>query len=364
MLFRSVPTPLSNTGLLCRDLEIGVDYLTITTSIADSTDIHKHISTLSIIFQDAYELHFDQGRFIGKQYSGWAQSSNGGMISWNLAGENKQDSHFGTIRIALSGEVLKRAQQIDIIKYLSVQMANGAKVNRIDLRADDYTRAMLPEYLIDACREGNYQGFRNSNIHSQITGNIYESGWTIYFGSRESDRFARYYNAFPVHGKECFRYEIELKDDVANQSAYYLCVGFDDESMLVSTMGAIIAGHLSFIDRSGGSRASRCEKLPFWKSFTDRLGDSIRLSLPKVVRTIQKSIDWIEHKVSGTLAMVLKYVNPIDKISYIKRLIQLGESKFSARHETILKASKIEFEKYYTIDDDTFVYTNKAYQFD
>jgi hypothetical protein len=357
-------TPLSNTGLLSQDLHIGVDYLTISTAIADAADIHKHISTLSIIFQDAYELHFDQGRFIGKQYSGWAQSPSGGMISWNLPGENKQDPHFGDIRIALSGEVLKRAQQIDIIRYLRIQMQHGAKCSRIDLRADDYTRVMLPEYMLEACRAGNHSGFKNSNIHAETTGDIYESGWTLYLGSRQSDRFARYYNAFPVHQVECFRFEIELKHDVADQTAHYLCIGFDDEDMLATIMGAFIAGQLSFIDRSGGIRPSRCSKLAWWQAFTDRLGSSIRLSPPKITRTIQKSMDWIEHKVSGTLAMVLKYINPTDKISYIKRLIQLGETKFSARHETILKASAMEHSKHYSIQDDVFVYSQKIYEYD
>ena len=62
--------------------------------------------------------------------------------------------------------------------------------------------------------------------------------------------------------------------------------------------------------------------------------------------------------------MVLKYINPIDKVSYIKRLIQLGESKFSARHETILKASGMEFEKHYSIENDVFVYSQKSYEYD
>ena len=62
--------------------------------------------------------------------------------------------------------------------------------------------------------------------------------------------------------------------------------------------------------------------------------------------------------------MVLKYINPIDKVSYIKRLIQLGESKFSARHETILKASGMEFEKHYSIENDVFVYSQKIYEYD
>lgn len=362
ILFRpcEAETPSSNTGLICQDLSLGIDYLTLAIPIADADDIHKLISTLSIIFQDAYDLHFDQGRFIGRQYSGWALSPNGGLLAWNLPGENGQDPHFGSLRLALSGGVLKRAKQLDIVQFMRIQLRNGAKCNRIDLRADDYTRVMLPEHLLDACRKKNISGFRNSRLHADTVGNIYECGWTIYLGSRESDRFTRYYNAFPVHGIEAFRYEIECKNEVADQIAYYLCICSDDEEALTSLMGAYLAGHISFVDRSGGSRASRCDKLPFWQAFTDRLGSSIRFSVPAVVRTIQKSIDWIEHSVSATLGMVAMYINPDDIESYIRRLIEFGKAKFSSRHQTILNASKMEFEKYYSIEDDTFVYTNKS----
>jgi DNA relaxase NicK len=59
--------------------------------------------------------------------------------------------------------------------------------------------------MYDAVQAGNYKGFRKGNITAEIGWQcIREDGWTIYLGSRESERFTRYYNAKPVHGIEAF----------------------------------------------------------------------------------------------------------------------------------------------------------------
>lgn len=333
----AVPAPLSNTGLNDQILETGIDYLTLIVPVAGPEVVTELIDKIANIYTDSYETSVGKPYFCGRSFANHAKSPCGALIIWNLPGENDDK---GSMRIALSGEVLKRAHQMQSVRLISHVFSNGGKCKRIDLKADDYSRSIHPSTMYDAVQAGNYKGFRKGNITAEIGGNVYEDGWTIYLGSRESERFTRYYNAKPVHGIEAFRFEVEFKDELANQTAMHLTYCIDDEEMLTRMISANIAGNVTFIDKSNQSRAHRCEMLPWWKEFTDRLGSSIRLSVPKIVPTIQRSIDWIEHSVSATLAMVSQYYG-IDKIEFIKQLIDRGTKKLTNRHQTILDTSPI-----------------------
>jgi DNA relaxase NicK len=276
--------------------------------------------------------------FTGRQFAHRAKSACGASAIWNLPGQN---SDKGSMRIALSGEILKRAQQMQSVRFMAYCSRLGAICNRLDLKADDYSRSMHPDLLQAACDAGNVKGFRKSTIHRDMYQfDVFESGWTLYFGSRTSDRFTRYYNAKPLHEIEAWRFECEFKHSIANEIMNHLILCIDDEELLIRMIASNIAGNISFIDRSDEPRANRCYELSWWERFTDRLGSSIRLSLPKIVPTIQKSINWIENKVSASLAMVAQYYGT-DKIEYIKKLIQRGEHKLTNRHQAILDTSPI-----------------------
>ena len=332
-----VTTPLSNTGLNIQELQIGIDYLTFMVPIVDIEAVTKVLDKVDNIYTDAHEMFVGRPNFCGRSFANQSTSPCGLLSIWNLPGENDDK---GSMRIALSGGVLKRAKQMQTAKLISYLIGLGGKCNRIDIKADDYSRAIHPRSMYDAVDAGNYRGFRRGNIHADIGGDILKDGWTIYLGSRQSDRYTRYYNAFPQHGIEAFRYEAEFKNEVAHQTALQISCCTDDESILTTMMGAILSGNISFIDKSNEDRVERCQMLPWWKDFTDRLGSSIRLSVPKIVATIQRSVDWIENKVAATLAMVSQYYGS-DKIEFIKRLIERGDKKLTNRHQTILDSSPI-----------------------
>ena len=330
--------PSSNTGLILQDgMVLGVDWLTYVLPIAGFEDVEKYVDKLENIFTDSFHFFSGFGRKIGRQFANSAKSACGSSAVWNLPGEY---GDTGSIRITLPGKVLVRAKQMHIISLISYIISNRGKINRIDLKVDDFTRAMLPEFLEIAFKEGNFTGFRDSEKQYNLSGDIYKHGWTLKFGSRKSDRFTRYYNALPVHGLECWRFEVEFKNDIANEVASQLTYCLNDESMLSTMMGALIAGNISFIDKSNEDRVERCAMMPWWKTFTDRLGSSMRLSVPKIIPTIQRSIDWLRHKVAPSLAMVRKFYGN-EKDRFMDDLFRIGDNKLTKRHQTILESSPI-----------------------
>lgn len=338
-------------------LAIGIDYLTLILPVETMEDCLTLIDSISLIFSESYEFYRDNGRFIGRQFAHWAKSPNGGLIVWNLPGENGESLTTGSMRIALGGKVLCRATAAEIIRLVSSVFSSGGKCTRIDLKCDDFTRSMHPNLLEAACNAGNSTGFRKSSKHMDMsTKDYYSAGWTLYFGSRTSDRFTRYYNAFPVHKIEAWRYETEYKNGIANEIATMLTYAADDE-MLLLLIAANIAGNISFVDRSGtGSdkNVDRCPMLDFWKDFTDRLGSLVRLSIPVVVPTIERSIEWLETRVAATLATISKYYG-FDQLQLFKRLKKIGEERMGSRHYNLLETSRREPYKIITMPDDSFI---------
>lgn len=344
---------LSNTPLICQtspDITLGIDYLSYILPITDVSTVLDHLSLLSDRFVDAFEVHHGRGHCAGRPFANRADSANGMMVLWNLPDQNKDT---GSMRVAVAGKSLLRCTVLETVRFIR-SLPTTARFNRIDICADDYSRSMLPSQLMDAYRAENHTGFRSCKYYDDVSGNVYDSGWTVAFGARSSDRYTRYYNAKPLHKIDAFRFEIELKGKLAREHIEQILL-IDDEPMLATMLSSLIAGNISFIDRSSGARSARCKPLPFWADWLSRLGSSIRLRLVTLKPTLSKTIAWIERSVSSSLALVCKYIGG-DSIQYLYGLIKLGEQKFTARHETILKAAKREYFREYPIGPDSFVY--------
>lgn len=342
-------------------LSLGIDYLTLILPVETSEQCLQLIDSMSRIFSDSYEFFRENGRFIGRQFANWARSPNGGLVVWNLPGENEESLTHGSMRIALGGTVLNRASASQIVKFISAVLAEGGKCSRIDLKCDDYSRSMSPDLLEKACNDGNITGFRKSSKHADLSSNdLNESGWTLYFGSRTSDRYTRYYNAKPVHDIEAWRYETEYKGAVAHEIAGILC-NTTDEEVLGLLIAANIAGNISFIDRTRSVRADQCPMLDWWAKFIDRLGSSIRLSIPVILPTIKRSIEWLEERVSATLAMVSEYYG-YSELELFKRLQSIGVKRQTSRHRALLEAASRESSRCITLSDDSFILDCFTYQ--
>ena len=365
-------TPLSNTGLICQDPELfsRIDYLTFVVPVADGSTVYSLLQDIASQYKDSVEYFWERGFSIGRQFSNWARSVHGIGAQWNLPGENDDP---GSLRVTLSGGLLERCDVADTVRLMHrLAHIHGAKFNRIDLTVDDYSRSMKPEDIREANRAGNYSGYRKGNFEyiTDDNGDSDSAGWTIYLGSRKSDKYVRYYNAKIKHGIDAFRYEVEYKNDNANVIANAIAntIAKDNakynssaiakakvDETLSSMICALIIGNTSFIDRTNADRASRSAPLPFWQDFVTRMGGrGVRLSPPTIKPTMDRAIAWLERSVAATLAMVSEYVGA-DKIAYIRSLAAAGRERMGARHTSMINAARLEPTREYPIENG-FVY--------
>lgn len=143
------------------------------------------------------------------------------------------------VHVMFSGSALNELLTggIDQFKLIRWAVGEGAKITRIDLAVDLYGTPVDMDKLY---RSKQIKGAEGSARKRERREND-EGGYTIYFGSRKSDKVLRVYNkAAERHlpGVVWTRFEMEFKSDPAHEVATAIMSMTFDEAM-VYTMGLI-----------------------------------------------------------------------------------------------------------------------------
>lgn len=348
-------TPVSNTGSNCHptdvqfDLTAKVDYVTCIVPVRDREHVFEFLNVYMAEFKDMLTVSEDKGQFIGKQYSHAARSPRGALFTWNLVEDGNGDA--GSLRMALGGQVLAHIRQDDLVLFLRTLLyEHKAKFSRVDLAIDDYSKVMDPRLIVEAYADGNFARFRKfKQILNYKNGEL--SGWTLNFGSRESDSFVRYYDK-DVESKghiPAWRLEAEFKDDKASKVVDTLCLlPLDDlHDHLGELLGKLVVGEIDFPDRQGtGRRIDRCKPLPWWKEFQDRVGGSIRVVCPRPKPTLHRKAKWIRDQVIPSIA-TLEIFHELESMSdffsnQMRCWINSAKEKLSDNNHALISSARME----------------------
>lgn len=161
-----------------------------------------------------------------------------------------------------------------------------------------------------------------------------------YFGAKGSKKVTRVYN----HKNKSLRLETQFRGKYA-QVAFEAIANLerDDKTdeewtkIIQKTIGGIAVGVIDFRDKSklkNKSKAckSKTKRFPFWQDLIDNVGAVHMIRIPKIkpdLETHQATFDWLEKMASKTLAILFYVIGQERFISYIYRLVELGESKFT-----------------------------------
>ncbi len=200
-----------------------------------------------------------------------------------------------------------------------LRLAEVGKFTRLDIAIDDFgAKYFKPQDVFD-----KYQSdcvvtrFRNCTRNDKYDMPKSCCGYTVYFGSRQSEIMLRIYDKkLEQNGKkeeqladEWVRWELELKDDRANQFARE----FSDADIFGESAMGVLSYYFRIIVRDNENK-SRCSLDPVWESFVNGV-DKLRLVLKKVIRTLADKEIWIENQVAPTLCtLLLSYGGDMSKI--------------------------------------------------
>lgn len=137
------------------------------------------------------------------------------------------------------------------------------------------------------------------------------AGYTVYFGSRESSLMLRIYDKGIEQNNKLspddedyinfnwYRWELEYKDERADELARLLIDGADLGSVVVG----VLAYYIRFIEKDDCNK-SRCSTMQKWEDFVHGI-EQLRLHVLKKTKTVYDKLIWIESQVSPTLAALL-----------------------------------------------------------
>jgi len=192
------------------------------------------------------------------------------------------------VHVILSGSTLRAlaVNGSDVVTVLAALRALGARVSRIDLAVDVRGSTLT---LTDLCKP-NRQPYKGKGRTPKYTavGDV-EDGWTIYIGSRSSDKFLRIYDKQKESGEDgdgWVRIEIECKGMVAHWLGDTLphmtpIQAYDLASSLIKTM----------VDFN----------TPVWQSALS--ATQVSLAIPK--KTERDTLAWLVNSCAPALARVI-----------------------------------------------------------
>lgn len=342
-------TPSSNTGLNsqtvslgytnddegnatnCISLGVRVDWLQGTIRFEDEQRFIQVINHLLSLCDDRIIWERDKGTFKGIQWAHRGYSVKGLKVWWN---NPSADIALGHALISLPGGLLStlECRQIwEIAKFL-VDVCDF-KCTRLDVALDDFEKRISFDQVRDACearqyaRFGNFLPIRGGNKKRE------NLGFTVYLGSRQSDKIVRFYDKHAESkGKiKSYRWEGEYREDravkVLNQWLLISDESFERESP--KFLAGTVLGTIEFCDRKKEKNVSRMVRLDWWKAFIEVVGCSITHSLKKAATPFDASIRWVMKQVAPTLAMIRKVFGLMSYRGWIEEEMLKAEQRFS-----------------------------------
>lgn len=253
-----------------------------------------HDSTLRVLYDGNKDMgiHFDvSGSAIADLFAYYKKS-------------REEETPFETMAIDMDIQLMSELLNT-ILKY--------GHVTRLDLAIDNqqtiYYRLEEVTAILNAQRfVSRFRSWREV-VDKKMTGE--KTGHTLYLGSRTSDIMLRIYDkraeqnatlavsGEPLIDYEWVRWELELKDDRAEQAVRHLVDG--------KSVGAVCVGILNNYFRVvnlDSTRKERCSTDIKWERFVDGI-DGLRLYVPHEERTLVQKQRWIEKQVLPTLTGLL-----------------------------------------------------------
>jgi hypothetical protein len=333
-----------NSIELSKNLQVSVDYLVVATKHGTHADLQAMVDFIADFSKDEFFLEFDNSFTPGKgckKYQHSGSSVKGCRIGWNVV------DGVSKTWLAIPGYVLSQMTTRDVYRLCSgLGHRWKADCRRFDVALDDYKRRVSPSEILRACEAKDTALFEDYMPFGKAkTGEKFVP--TMYLGSRESEKFVRFYDAEKKHGTPCDRWEVELKRRHAQEAFKHFISpifdpGDDDsfEQITAQYLAGLVTGAVDFVKRDEGVRYSRRQRLNWWASLCDEVGAAVRLSPARPKPTLERTIQWFDRSVSPSLAMLRDGWGVVRFNAWLAHEIAEGRNRYSKRHEAVVRLLK------------------------
>ena len=252
--------------------------------------------------------------------------------------ELRQRAHRDRITLDVPGSACDELTELDLLLFMEyIQKLNGS-CSRIDVFFDDYSRTVSLNQLRKVIDKRDFSMFRLASKNETIDRTKKENGGKTYdavtFGRRGSAGGGKYFRIYDKYlessGEEdCIRWEMEFTQNHADKAFIYLAGCNGSTEAFVTLCGALVAGNILFVHRTGDCNIKRLTVYRWWEDVLKRLGN-LRIRIAKKKCTLTGMIDWTERQLSSTLAVIRKTLaSDRDYYDWMEFLIECGIDKMS-----------------------------------
>lgn len=329
--------PDSNTGsdslaTGCHSAAVGVriDNLTLLWQLGDRRDFFQSIDLYLGI---KFDINIQQNRKIGIVWHRSQSSPSGTLYS-------ERDTADGKVycRLSLSGQDCERADWNKLRGFMAYcrRYLVALSCSRVDIAVDDYAKALDYRDIEQALKEGNYTGFQSARV--LVNYGEKRGGFTVYLGSRSSEKMVRFYDKFAEsHGVyDCYRFEVEWKGDLANKM-FALILDFpEDERSYHQELLDYAVSAIDFLDKKD-KNLSRNIRLEWWENWIAKIQHCPRWVVVKRIKTtIEEKKNWIERSVSKSL-LILERAIGVERLEhFLAECKERAVSRINTMDELIL----------------------------
>jgi DNA relaxase NicK len=184
--------------------------------------------------------------------------------------------------------------------------------------------------------DGNYTGFRAGKVTVNYGGEF--AGFTVNLGSRDSEKYVRFYDKFSEsHGRlDCYRWEVEYKGELSNK-LFSLLISFPFDAVLYQqALVNYAVSCVDFVDKND-KNVGRNIRLGWWEAWLSRVQTHCYTVRVKRIKTaISAKKNWIERSVSKALLMVQRSIG-VERLEHFLLQIMLdAASRITSMDELIM----------------------------
>jgi DNA relaxase NicK len=212
----------------------------------------------------------------------------------------------------------------------------GLTCSRIDIAVDDYSKELQYSDINQALIDGDYTGFRTGKTTVNYGGKF--QGFTVNLGSRDSEKYIRFYDKFSEsHGRlDCYRWEVEFKGELANKLFAVILAYPPHKKKYQQELINIAVSCIDFVEQTN-KNVTRNQRLGWWDAWLSRVcTENIRLRVPRIKTAISAKKNWIERSVSKALLMVQRSIGVERLEHFLLQIMSNAASRITSMDELIM----------------------------
>jgi len=274
----------------------------------------------------------------------------GAKLWWDAPG--RDDFH-----LVFPGQACQMVGQERMTDFLKYCLEHGAKATRADVAIDDFDRRKSVDEIemlfasedcvtradiIGEYRERSRKAIRAAGVMGQRNEGaslVGTTGKTVTLGSRASRQFLRVYDKGLESGGQldAIRWELESKKEAAETMVVALA-----NKEWGQVIRSRLLGYVDFREEASHSEVEKRRRLSWFQELVKGVSKASAY-LPKVPRTIEQLVDWIDQSIGPSLAVAARMWGAVSLqplfdggLGQLAGIIANGEQRWKPRHRAMM----------------------------